>query len=161
MYVLRSASDAGSRLNLAPAQLSDAKQSHEARPERSAVNQTSGQNVGGSSVDFERGDSMVNSYCHNEEQSKANFKENHFKQKHHNGLNRNTDHDKNGSEHRNAFFPDVKNGRYRSNKSFSEGRMGATEGKRSSVNERLCVARQKEIGRNVSLAIGSTTSLQV
>jgi len=161
LYVFRSASDAGSRLNHAPAHVSDAKQSHEARPERSAVNQASGQSVGGSSVDFEHGDGMVNSYCHKEEQSKANFKENHFKQKHHDGLSRNTDHDKNGSEHRNAYFPDVKNGRYRSNNSFSEGRMEATEGKRSSVNERLCVARQKESGRNASLAIDSTTSLQV
>jgi hypothetical protein len=141
--------------------VSDAKQSHEARPKRSAVNQASGQNVGGGSVDFEHGDGMVNSYCHTEEQGKANFKENHFEQKHHDGLSRNTDHDKNGSEHRNAYFPDVGNGRYRSNNSFSEDRMWATEGKRRSVNERLCVTRQKESGRNASLAIGSTTSLQV
>jgi hypothetical protein len=141
--------------------VSDAKQSHEARPERSAVNQASGQNVGGSSVDFEHCDHMVNSYCHKEEQSKANFKENHFKQKHHDGLSRNADHDKKGSECHNAYFPDVKNGRYRSNNSFSEGRVGATEGKRSSVNERLCVARQKGSGRNASLAIDSTTTLQV
>lgn len=161
MYVFRSASDAGSRLNHAPAQVSDAKQSHEARPERSAVDQASGQNVGGSSVDFEHGDSMVNSYCHKEEQSKANFKENHFKQKHHDGLSRYTDHDKNGREHRSACFPDVKNGRYRSNNSVSEACMGTTEGKRSSVNERLCVARQKESGRSSSLATDSMTSLQV
>jgi len=161
LYVFRSASDTGSQLSHAPAQVSDAEQSHEARPERGAVNQASGQNVGGSSVDFEHGDSMVNSYCHKEEQRKANFKDNHFKQKHHDGLSRNTDHDKNRSEHRNAYFPDVKNGRYKSNNSFSEGRMGATEGKRSSVNERLYVARQKESDRNASLAIDSTTSLQV
>jgi len=160
LYVFRSASDAGSQLSHAPTQVSDAEQSHEARPERGAVNQASGQNVGGS-VDFEHGDSMVNSYCHKEEQSKANVKENHFKQKHHDGLSRNTGHDENRSEHRNAYFPDVKNGRYRSNNSFSEGRMGATEGKRSGVNERLYVARQKESGRNASLAIDSTTSLQV
>jgi hypothetical protein len=146
----------------------DAKQSNEARPERSAVNQASGQNVGGSSVDFEHGDSTVNLYYQKEEQKKANlkekkanFKDNHFKQPHLDGLSRNTDHDKNGSEHRNAYFPDVKNGRYRSSNSFSEGRMGATEGKRSSVNEQLCVVRQKESGRNASLATDSMTSLQV
>jgi len=156
LFVFRAASDAGSQLSHASVQVSDAEQSHEARPERGAINQASGLNVGGSSVDFEHGDSMVNSYCHKEEQRKANFKENHFKQKHHDELSRNTDHDKNGSEHRNAYFPDVKNGRYRSNNSFSEGCMGATEGKRSSVNERLNVARQKESGRNASL-----TSLQV
>jgi hypothetical protein len=141
--------------------VSDAKQGHEARPVRSAVNQASGQNVGGGSVDFEHGDGMVNSYCHEEEQSKANFKENYFKQKHHDGLSRNTDHDKKESEHRNAYFPDVKNGRPISNNSFSEGRMGATEGKRSSVNERLHVARQKANGGNASVAIDSMTSLQV
>lgn len=50
--------------------------------------------------------------------------ENHFKQPHHDGLSRNTDHNKNGSEYRNAYFPDVKNGRYRSSNSFSEGCMG-------------------------------------
>ena len=122
--------------------MSDAEQSHEARPERSDVDQAIEQNVGGSSVGFERGDSMVNSYCHKEEQSKANFKEN-------------------GSEHRSAYVTVVKNGRCRSNNSFSEGRVGATEGKRRSVNERLCVARQKESGKNASLASDSTISLQV
>ena len=160
MYVFRSASDAGSHLNHAPAQVPDAKQSNEARPERSAVNQASGQNVGGSSVDFEHGDSTVNLYCQ-KEQSKANFKENHLKQPHRDGLSRNTDRDMNGSEHRSAHFPNAKNGRYRSSNGFSEGHMGATEGKRSSVNERLCVVRQKESGRCASLATDSMTSIQV
>jgi hypothetical protein len=161
LYVSRSASDAGCRLNHAPAQVSHAKQSHEAGPERRAVNQASGQNLDGSYVDFVRDDSMVNSFCHKEKQSRANFKENNFKQKHHDGLSRNTDHDKNGSEHRKACFPDVKNDGYRSNNSSSKGRMGAQEGKRCSVNERLCVARQKENCRSASLAIDSATSLQV
>jgi hypothetical protein len=138
----------------------NAKQSNEARPERSAVNQASGQNIGGSSVDFEHGDSTVNLYCQ-KEQSKTNFKENHFKQPHHDGLSRNTDRGKKGSEHRNAHFPNIKNGRYRSSNSFSEGHMGTTEGKRSSMNERLCVVKQKESGRSASLATDSMTSLQV
>jgi hypothetical protein len=160
LCVFRSESDAGSQLNHAPAQAFDAKQSNEARPERSDVNQASGQNVGGSSIGFEHGDSMVNLYDHKEQQSKANFKENNVQQKHRDGLSRNTDHDKDRSEHRDAFT-DAKNGRYRSKNSFSEGCMEDTGGKRHSVNERLRVVRQEESGRNASLAGDSTPSRQV
>lgn len=160
-----SASDAakspGSQLNRGPAQVPDGKQSHEPRLERSDVHQATGQNIDGSSDSFAHGDSMINSHCNKEEHSKTNFKENCFKKNYHDGLNRNADCDKSRSDHFNAQLSDTKKGRYRSNNSSIEGRVVATERKRSSVNERLSFARQKENGRNISLASDSTTSHQI
>jgi hypothetical protein len=121
------------------------------------VHQTNGQNGDG----FECGDSRINSYHNKEEQSKTNFKANNFKQNCHDGLNRNIDCDKNRNGHHSGHLTSIKKERYRPNNSSSEGYIGTMEGKRSSVNERLLAARQKEGGKNASLASNSMTSQQV
>ena len=67
---------------------------------------------------------------------------------------------KNRSENHNTHFSYIQKDTRRLNNSSSKGHTGGTEGKRSSVNESLCVARQKKVVE-MPLASNSTRSYQI
>jgi hypothetical protein len=165
MYVFRPLGDAlkspGSQQNYVSAQCSDLKQRHEQRLGRNDVSQDSIQNRHGSSDGVGQGDGRIKSHFGREEQSKANSKENQFKQTIHDRQNRSTGCNENRNGHMNAQFSGSKKDGFRSSNSFSEDRTGAPEAKRGSVNERLCVGRHVERNGNTSLASDDTTSPKV
>lgn len=135
MYVFRSVSDfpklPGSQENYTSAQFSETKQRQE-RNDTHQGSEQSGHNISGG---VGCSDSQTQSHSCREEQSRTNSKKSNFKH-HHDGPNVN--------EHHNSPFSSNDKDRLRSSNSFSETQTVAGEGRKKSVNERLCVGAQME-----------------